>query len=61
MKLCVIPVLSSCHTNNLHNLPTSPMGEALSHKIDAAATDLSSHRRDTEAHGAKWQVREKDE
>jgi hypothetical protein len=35
--------------------------KALNDKIDAVATDLSAHRRDTEAHGAKWQVREKDE
>jgi len=35
--------------------------KVLNEKVDAVAADLSAHRRDTEAHGVKWQVREKDE
>lgn len=32
--------------------------EKLTQKIDSVATDLSAHRRDTEAHHQGWRVRE---
>ena len=31
---------------------------ALNRKVDAVAGDLSAHRRDTEAHGKVWKVKE---
>lgn len=32
--------------------------KALSSKVDGIAVDLSAHRKDTEAHGAVWRVKE---
>ena len=34
------------------------VSDHLSRKIDGVAADLAAHRKDTEAHGAVWRVKE---
>jgi hypothetical protein len=44
--------------SNAKHEQTAFLLKALGAKLDAVATDLSAHRKDTEAHGGLWQVKE---